>query len=905
VRGVAVITEQKVLAVLNQRTGDIVWRKHLDSDLAHLISSGSQLLTVSDGKTKVQSWDVRRGSMLWEKTTKAGAPVVSLKALEDENTFLLLTRDEVTVYSKGGAAKGSLKLQEAGFKGTAFALLVGKDGGAFVLGEAENNQLCSARLNLAGAGKKLELAKVQDHGKNKKVSADLVIASDDETSAIILASMDRKSIFSLKANSNEGLEITTYALPEEALDLKSVPNAEVFYAHAKEGKRKTVIVDGESTWQVEGLVVPSNSYTIDGAKYVAAVETAGDSCSVKILNLSKRSAEVTQTYELSESSHGVAQTIFLTGYKGKQETPGFRVLLVSSDSSLSLLQQNKVVWQREEAFASVTRTAVVDFPLPSERTAEEAAPSAGFSLLDEIKMHILTLKVVLQIATEDEFGTLKAFQDSKKVVQQAHFDPSGFRKEIIALTCAGKLFALHSSDGRILWSKRIMDKEEVLVDMWVYKEHSPHKGIEIGLLSRRKGSASSDFVVVDGWNGSVLSRKQVDSASNSVMKLQPVGPMSLQGALLIDYEASKAHILVEKESDLDLLDFKSTFVFNVDEEKHELSGYLVSMPDTSSNKEAVLSLKNLWSFKLPSGHKIVGLAHPDFGSKIYSRTRVLGDRSALYKYINPNTIFLAAESRQQEGESKLSAYLIDTVTGKMLYSITHKNAQGPVQAVFHENWIVYKYWNSLGHREEVSVLELYEDEPLKNTKSISSLVLDAVFRSNETSTVSSYAPSAIRVLGQSYVLSLGMKTMAVTSSAFGITANQILVGTLSDQIYAIDKKLLDPRRPVKPSKTDKEEGLIPYNEFLPIAPQKFVTYTHHVLGLEEIQCHPTARESSVLMLAYGIDMFYTRLMPSKSFDMLEDDFSYSLLVTTILGLLTATFVVYFRVQKSNVERNWL
>ena len=46
-------------------------------------------------------------------------------------------------------------------------------------------------------------------------------------------------------------------------------------------------------------------------------------------------------------------------------------------------------------------------------------------------------------------------------------------------------------------------------------------------------------------------------------------------------------------------------------------------------------------------------------------------------------------------------------------------------------------------------------------------------------------------------------------------------------------------------------------------------------------------------------------MPSKSFDMLEDDFSYSLLVTTILGLLTATFVVYFRVQKSNVERNWL
>ena len=47
------------------------------------------------------------------------------------------------------------------------------------------------------------------------------------------------------------------------------------------------------------------------------------------------------------------------------------------------------------------------------------------------------------------------------------------------------------------------------------------------------------------------------------------------------------------------------------------------------------------------------------------------------------------------------------------------------------------------------------------------------------------------------------------------------------------------------------------------------------------------------------------MMPSKSFDMLEDDFSYSLLVTTIFGLLVATFVVYSMVQKDNLKRNWV
>ena len=162
------------------------------------------------------------------------------------------------------------------------------------------------------------------------------------------------------------------------------------------------------------------------------------------------------------------------------------------------------------------------------------------------------------------------------------------------------------------------------------------------------------------------------------------------------------------------------------------------------------------------------------------------------------------------------------------------------------------------------------------------------------------------MLGQSYVLSLPVKAMTVTSSALGITANQVLVATLSDQIYAIDKKLLDPRRPTqKPTNADKEEGLIPYNEFLPIAPQKFVTYTHQVAGLREINCWPTRRESSVVVLAHGTDVFYARMMPSKSFDMLEDDFSYSLLVTTIFGLLVATFVVYSMVQKDNLKRNWV
>jgi hypothetical protein len=43
--------------------------------------------------------------------------------------------------------------------------------------------------------------------------------------------------------------------------------------------------------------------------------------------------------------------------------------------------------------------------------------------------------------------------------------------------------------------------------------------------------------------------------------------------------------------------------------------------------------------------------------------------------------------------------------------------------------------------------------------------------------------------------------MGVTTTAQGITAKQVLIGTSSDQVYALDKRFVDPRRPMgKPTK---------------------------------------------------------------------------------------------------------
>lgn len=48
--------------------------------------------------------------------------------------------------------------------------------------------------------------------------------------------------------------------------------------------------------------------------------------------------------------------------------------------------------------------------------------------------------------------------------------------------------------------------------------------------------------------------------------------------------------------------------------------------------------------------------------------------------------------------------------------------------------------------------------------------------------VSSYAPSTLEVKGQSYFFTSTVKSMIVTATAKGITAKQLLIGTITDQV---------------------------------------------------------------------------------------------------------------------------
>ena len=80
----------------------------------------------------------------------------------------------------------------------------------------------------------------------------------------------------------------------------------------------------------------------------------------------------------------------------------------------------------------------------------------------------------------------------------------------------------------------------------------------------------------------------------------------------------------------------------------------------------------------------------------------------------------------------------------------------------------------------------------------------------------------------------------------------------------------------------------------------------HILGVAAgITTAPANLESTSLMLAHGLDLFFARIQPNRTFDSLPDDFPYAFLVFITLMLTGAVFEFNRIDDKSNIQRRWL
>lgn len=61
---------------------------------------------------------------------------------------------------------------------------------------------------------------------------------------------------------------------------------------------------------------------------------------------------------------------------------------------------------------------------------------------------------------------------------------------------------------------------------------------------------------------------------------------------------------------------------------------------------------------------------------------------------------------------------------------------------------------------------------------------------------------------------------------------------------------------------------------------------------------------SLQVVAYGLDIFQTRVYPSKQFDVLKDDYDYMLISSVLLALFFATMISKRLAEVKLLNRAW-
>ena len=125
---------------------------------------------------------------------------------------------------------------------------------------------------------------------------------------------------------------------------------------------------------------------------------------------------------------------------------------------------------------------------------------------------------------------------------------------------------------------------------------------------------------------------------------------------------------------------------SADEAKSVIRGHGV-VPSSSGN--GVFPGYSTYLTRLDPSHSIYQIVEPSPGP-IASLGRVLGDRSALYKYLNPHLI---AVSTLHATEDRGAVVVLDSTSGRVVYhaDVVDVDRRKGLHVAMSENWVVYAW----------------------------------------------------------------------------------------------------------------------------------------------------------------------------------------------------------------------
>ncbi|KAF8748749.1 hypothetical protein RHS01_10584 [Rhizoctonia solani] len=922
--GMAVATKSNVLAVLNPgSTGNVVWRREFDQAEGRILQYKTHrdaLVSISGaGGSHVRLFEAFTGSLLWERQlyppslgrllepANLGVDVTFWHELSDIDAYVLTNGHTVSrLEGKSGKTVWNWNTDDIS---TLLTRVVLSSTSIHTVGLTKTDSYALTITTLdRQTGALVSQSQILSQITRGMRDVFVLNTRDTKAPAVVWFEKHDGTLHSVVLDSNIlSPEIASTKIRFAKVHDVQLDNEGLFVAETKDelpyvfgmystGLKQEWDFDDSAVSKSDTPSLFSGSLDREGNAYIARVFWSLSTGLAHIHTYAAHGSEgkgisTGATFPFNTAEHGVILHCAIDAFMPHSYSIQHRMLLTTSTGAVQLWQLHDLQWTRDEALTDIKVAALVD--LPERKIAEEIASSEHRGFLERLIFHTVGAQnlpqYIAQFSKRFATGTYTITPGSSSSLDR---DPFGFRKILVVATGYGTLLGIDTAQGNVVWRKIIGVSSTGPADvipfkMFVTKSALEGPDPEVVLVAEKKlrgrktkTSVVFHFAALTGrWVSGGAAGIQVSETEVAEAFILP-GQSNTIGIVSAD---GKVHVYPKSQPTVD----GASQLYFTRAIGSELRGFAIesdlSTPAIETWKKAFTlpaTFPNTAASRLEVIHRSM--------SPIASYGKVMGDRSTLYKYLNPNVAAVLAPD--------CAVRVVDLVSGAIVFDSGALPAPCvPPKVAFVENWLVYAH-------------EVGGNSTDKGTKVVSVELYEGLGKDDKTNSIesSSFSEKSVKLhaIQQSFLFPYPIVALGTTSTKFGISTKGLMCnGHVQKPNLPSPPTHSDPRRPLqKPTAQDQEEMLFQYEPVLPPDTRRIVTHKNQVLGTKHIIGAPTLLESTSCVLAYGLDLFHTRVTPSGTFDLLGAGFNKLQLLLTIVGL---SFEQYIAVYNAADANGWI
>jgi len=887
-----VTTKEGAISSLSPATGSITWRKMSGNGQSWEIKDtvgGMSLLVSSDFK-QAAMWNTKKGSLVWtteiNASTKATSTDATLISFNKELFAALVTDGLISVHDREGEV---LRFTPpSGYQLTRVGSIVNNK--LVVSGKKTSDSTAAIFTYDLSTGKLDQTVKGSLKASKMSFSRDY----------LVVLGTNGKSVELFNQTS---LNVSEKELSKKATCICASRYNNLISASTKNSRKIFNISSGaltqlESVSTTKGFFKPILSKSDDVSSAWITLTTDRTSVQIEVFSSASSSGKVVVLpFETQQPTFGSIT-------KGEIRTNGagsYDVVFQLEDLSIHFVNQKGVQWGREEALTKIEGIELVDQPTEESYTHDKYLNNidASNDNLDHlIQNYSNRLASHLEGFNQWANDWLSVFRGQlnplKLILSKDDSNRFGLNKILVVSTTPGNLYGI-STKGLVLWKSSNIKLVGEFMGFHVLRPKTINKA-KAECLVIHKDTENTDkinILSVDPFTGAIADFTPGESLSSEILHIQDVSQHFLGSA------NERLILFVNRNLEVTLVPDNETSRQQYQTHHQRLYFYVANSEDSlikGYTFTSDLKAKLAWKFTISNSEEtIFSTAHWEKENQetTIQPAMVVDGSDVMFKHYNPNYFALTTKVKRGS-DTDLGFYIINGVSGATVFKSSQKfvSFDRPINVLMVENWALVSYGSYRDNLNELWVVEMFEPTVEKSALNLITTYFD---KADDFSQYTSYSPAAPMIYQLSFVFPSFIKTLTVTKTEQGITSRNILAVLSTNQIYNLDRRTINARRPMVDGKVPREK-LHEY-EFPPYVPQigfnplNVLNYYVPLEGLSQIKAIATNLESSSLVFAYGFDMYFSRVSPEKTFDMLSDDFNYPIIFLTMIGVTIGTIVV--------------